>query len=225
MAWDDTQDIIVEGLGFIRLSPCTIDNAGAISAFTTPIDLTMLTKEDSEVANATAEPEYKEKNLTNMTKLKLQVTTTTVNPATGETTAAGSNAYDFFEVSAMVGKSQMDSLITNLRADKLWAGCMGIGRTTTGVVAGYQHLLGKISGNLKETRSGGEMSEVTIKLQGGKTYELTSGVDYTDYNTVMTGAGNLITAVGKETGYTIAAIDSAGMTAILTGQIHRTAAS
>ena len=119
----------------------------------------------------------------------------------------------------------MDSLITDLRLDKLWATSMGIGRTTAGVVAGYQHLIGKISGNLKQSVTGSDYSEVTIKVQGGKTYEAATGVDHTDYNTKMTGATNLITAVGKDTGYTIKDLITTDWTSLIQGQIVRTAAS
>lgn len=216
MTWTETQNIITEGLNFLRLASVSTNASGYLSGLGTPIDLTMITKESSEYANATAEAEYKEKNLTNLTKLKLQVTTTTVNPATGATTGAGSASSDKFEVSMLLNKTQMDNLISDLRLDKIWYACKGIGRTTTGVIAGYEHLVGKISGNLKQEQTG-EMSEVSVVLQGGKAYDTVAGF-YTDVSTKI---NTLITPVGEDTGITPSV--PANDTTLKTGVIQRTA--
>ena len=219
MAWSTT-DIIVEGLGFLRICPITFLTTGPANALGTVYDLVNVTKESDEFANSSqSSAEYIEKQLSNRTNLKLQITKVTVNPATGETAAADSDAFDKFDVSALLTKTQKDAMIELIRSDATYLACMGIGRTAAGTVAGYEYLIGKLTGNLTEERSG-DYSEVTLSIQGGKTYTAETGFSYTAINSKF---NSLVTPTGQTAITPTALAATVDVPALLTGQIVRKA--
>jgi hypothetical protein len=221
MAWSTT-DIITEGLGFLRICPITFLTTGPANALGTVTDLVNVTKEGDEFANSSqASTEYLEKQLSNRTNLKLQITKVTINPATGESAAADSDAFDKFDVSVLLTKSQKDTLIGLIRTDAVYLACMGIGRTAAGTVAGYEYLIGKMTGNITEERTG-DYSEVNLSIQGGKAYTAETGFSYTAINTKFNA---LVTPTGQTAITPTALAATVDVPALLTGQILRKAAS
>lgn len=209
-------DIIVEGLSFLRLCPLTVsETTGKLTGLGTAVDIARLEKEGWEIGSATSDPEYKEKVLTNRVKLRLQVSYITIDPATGETVSAKSDATDKIDVTAVVGKTDLQSMITIMRSDAVYAAMVGLGVTAAGENAGYLHLIGKISGSVKgEIGSDGYVS-VALSIAGGKSYVADTGFDYQAYNTKMCAS---ITPFGKSA-ITPTATVAADMTEILKGRV------
>jgi hypothetical protein len=215
--WTDVQDDIVEGAGFLRLSPITLSGSVTIASFGTAIDLLQVTDESQDYTMNEPKEEFITKELSSGYVLEYPKIVKTINAITGYTKAAADSGTDQFEVKALVSKAKLDSVLA--AKGKPFAACKSLGFTTQGTHAGYAHIIGYIA-NIK-TNEKHDLVEVTFTIKGGRTF--TAGATtYSTYNTAVTTA--TIEPVGMSA-LTIKALTGDNYSALLGGTIVRTAAS
>lgn len=216
--WTETKDTIVAGSGFARMTPIT-ESGGAISAFGTKIDMTMVSEESDEIATeGAAKTEVISKVMSTGRTLELGKDSVTIDATTGYTKTSASEGGDTIEVKAVVSKAVKDSILLNKNKPVVLT--IGLGKNALHADVGFAHIIGKF-GNIKSTRKE-DFEEITITVKGGVSY---SGSTYSAFNSAATGGSNTITPVGYDTATTIKAITSDDYTTLLTGVIVRTAAS
>lgn len=211
--------VIIEGAGFARVSVATLSGTD-IQSFGTAIDLKVVSSEKTKFANAAKDTEYTVKRTTAGVDVRVAKTDVTINAGDGSTAAAGTNA-DEITMEVAVGKTDRDSLIAALRdSTKRIAIMKGIGvRASDKAVVGFEHLIGKISGDF-ESNSAEDINTITLTIRGGETF--TSTALYSAYNTAMTTA--TITPVGKSA-ITPKALTTTDYADLITGKVVITAAS
>jgi len=140
-----------------------------------------------------------------------------------EISADAKTATSKFDVSCFLTPSQRLTLITAYEDGTAVFGIREIGKNAlTQLPAGYEYILGKIA-DFKESPSKGPsqydfsiiaVSTFTIK----ETVPSTPDIDFADFNTIATGAGNTIQP-DNESARTITAIDATDFTKMFSGKI------
>ena len=195
-------DVVVKGNSVARIIPTTL-TGGKIATFGAAINLPFLTDETPEHANAFEKAEYLTKRSTQGVDLRIAKQSKTLDATTGAEVGAGSNA-DSIKITGPVGWDDAKLLIGLIRANTPVAIIIGGGIDAGGNQLGWEHLLGRISGNISLPRKE-EINEITLTISGGEGFAFDTGVDETDYNTVATAAitplgGSALTPVGLVTG-------------------------
>lgn len=215
--WIDVKDDIVEGGGFLRLSPITLSGNNTIASFGTVIDLLQVTDESQDYVMNEPKEEFITKELSTGYVLEYPKIVKTINAMTGYTKAAADSGVEQFEVKALVSKAKLDSILA--AKGKPFAAVKSLGFTAGGVHAGFAHLIGYMA-NIK-TNEKHDLVEVTFTIKGGRSF-VAGSTTYSNYNAAVT--ATTIEPVGMSA-FSIKALTASDYSSLLGGTIVRTAAS
>jgi len=221
--WTDVKSIMYGGGSYLRTLQATL-TAGSeteitsIAASTTDL-LEVVNEKPSYVGATSTSKEYIEGNLSSGVKVKLEKTTSTINAQTGYKMSDESDNYEKFEISAWMSYANYKTFLGYYRSGNVLFAMRSIGRKAEDrAVVGDEHILGKITEF--DATFGDQFVEVSFTITGGTVYTIKSGstITATEYNALMTGAGNEIEPVGSEA-VTPTAIDATDFTNIFAGNI------
>lgn len=229
MGWADVANFQTDISGYARITPLTLTAAmiesGDFDDFGTDIDLLNITKEsDKYPMGEDTEQQYHTQEFGARVTVEIPFDKIYLDEE-GETKTKSGDDFDEINVSAVMSMATFDSVLT-VRGK----GCIltvGLGEKEDLSQIGQIHLMGKFTGEITEERSGG-IVVVDLNFKGKKftvfeTVPPTPDVVFSDFNTAVTGGGNTIIPVGRAE-VTLAAIDAADWTQILTGKIARVSA-
>ncbi|MCO5251007.1 MAG: hypothetical protein M9949_06250 [Candidatus Kapabacteria bacterium] len=136
---------------------------------------------------------------------------------------AGADNQNKFEASVMASPAQRSTVITAYENGTPVIASREIGRDSeTGLIAGYEFILGKVTDFKDNPQAGPHTIDFTIigiaTFTIKETVPGTPDIDHTDYNSIATGAGNTIQPT-NETARTITEIDGTDWTRLLAGKV------
>lgn len=190
----------IKGLGFVRLVVVSL-TAGTkiIASFGQCIDLVTVEAEKPMFSNPNEKTSYSSKMLTTGIEVKHAKLDSAIYAANGSA-ASKTDKADKISFTASISGAAKTALLTAMRdTDSRFAVCIGAGRKASNEsVIGYYHLIGRMLGDIEEDLKE-DIVTVALEVEGGEIYSLASGVDYTDYNTNVGGAGtnSTITPAGR----------------------------
>jgi len=214
MADSEPINIVVEGGGFTRIVPMTV-NGNVITGFTTAsvVDLIVVEDEKSEFANARETTEYVTALTTTNVTLRAAKSSKTLDAVSGNQVASGT-AGDKFTCKASIATAKKTLLKSIFQDGKPVVVAKSAGRRVDTLDnIGTQYLMGYADGVFSESQNP-EIQQIDMSFAG---YSFTSSsLTCAQINTALSG---FITPLG-ETAVTLTALDApADVTCLLSGQI------
>jgi len=227
--WTNPKDYMYGDSGFLRIVYGITNTGGTLTATSlAKLDFTgVVASPSGSYAGAATEQEYYESKTATGVTLRIPNNAFTVDATTGYKTSK-ENTAEKFEVTVYCGWTAYKQLLAEYRAGNVVIACRGMGlKASDNSVVGYEHLCGKITEFAPSQKE--EMWEIKLTISGGTSYTASTGLAFSDYNTIATGATNKIQPDGVTSEYTIleltASTTGTSFATLMTGVILQTAAS